>query len=188
MPPQPIRPPLLIAPAISEFSTDRDCERWYVAQTIARCEARAEQQLRAQEFRTFLPRVQRTVRHARKLRTVLTPAFPGYVFIRLDPARQRWRAVNGTFGVGRLITASEMPLPVPHGVVETLLDYVDEKGVAHFERDLKIGQAVRVKDGPLAAALGRLVRLDAGGRVRVLLEIMGSEIYATLEREKLEAA
>lgn len=163
-------------------------ERWYVAQTLAHAEARADGQLRAQKFATFFPRVQRTTRHARKLRTGLAPAFPGYVFVRMDVNRDRWRSVNGTIGVSRLIMARDLPAPVPNGIVEALIGYVDERGVACFERDLALGQGVRVKQGPLAQAVGELVRLDGNGRVRVLLDIMGGKIEATLARSALEAA
>ena len=43
------------------------------------------------------------------------------------------------------------------------------------------GQAVRVTAGPLAEAVGELVRLDKSGRVRVLPEIMGGRVLATVE-------
>ena len=37
---------------------------------------------------------------ARKLRdTPLNPLFPGYIFIVIDLSKQRWRSINGTFGV-----------------------------------------------------------------------------------------
>lgn len=162
--------------------------RWFVAQTLSRSEGRAQAQLQAQEFHTFLPRVERTVRHARKLRTVLSAAFPGYIFVRLDLQRDRWRSVNGTIGVSRLIMARDLPVPAPPGVVETIMGYVDEFGVARFDRDLVEGQAIRIKAGPLADAVGTLVRLDSSGRVRVLLEIMGGAIQASFERSVLEAA
>lgn len=166
----------------------RDAARWYVVQTISRAEFRADFQLRLQGYATFFPRVLRTTRHARKLRTVLSAAFPGYLFVRLDIARDRWRAINGTFGVTRLVTANGTPTPVPYGVVETIMDYVDASGVAHFERDLMVGQMVRMKDGPLAQAVGELVRLDANGRVRVLLDIMGGKVETSVSRSALEAA
>lgn len=165
-----------------------DGARWYVVQTISRAESRADFQLRLQDYSTFLPRVLRTTRHARKLRTVLSAAFPGYLFVRLDIARDRWRAINGTFGVSRLVMANGTPTPVPNGVVETIMDYVDASGVAHFDRDLVVGQTVRMKEGPLAQAMGELVRLDANGRVRVLLDIMGGKVETSVSRSALEAA
>ena len=151
-------------------------------------EQRAHAQLRAQGFDAFLPRVARTVRHARKLRTVLSAAFPGYLFVRLDLDRDRWRSVNGTLGVSRLIMGRDLPVPAPEGVVETIFGYVAADGVAHFDRDLLEGQSVRVKSGPLANALGELVGLDANGRVRVLLAIMGGRVETRVARVDLEAA
>jgi transcription antitermination factor NusG len=163
-------------------------ERWYVAQTLPNREAAAKAQLEAQDFRAFLPRILKTVRHARKVRTLKAPAFPGYLFVVLDLRRDRWRSVNGTIGVARLIMAQETPMPVPRGVVESLQGYVDETGVCRFDRDLVVGQPVRVMIGPFAQTLGELVHLDAKGRVRVLFDIMGGKITATLDRKALVAA
>lgn len=170
-----------------EIRDEGSNERWYVVQTLARREFGASSQLRAQGFRTFLPRVVRTVRHARKLRTVTASAFPGYLFITLDLARDRWRAVNGTIGVSRLVTGLELPIPVPNGVVETIMSYVDEHGIAHFERDLTPGQTVRIKEGPLSQAVGKLIRSNGQTRARVLLEIMGAKVETSLPKSSLEA-
>jgi transcription elongation factor/antiterminator RfaH len=163
-------------------------ERWYVARSLARQEARAEFHLLMQGFRVFLPWTTRTVRHARKLRTIKSPVFPAYLFVALDPARDRWRSVNGTFGVASLIMAGEAPQPVPHGVVEDLLDYADENALLRLDRDLREGQAVRVIAGPFANAIGCLQRLDGKGRVQVLLDIMGGKVAAVIARSALEAA
>jgi transcriptional antiterminator RfaH len=166
-----------------------ESERWYVAGALANREFGAALQLEAQRFRVFLPYVLKTVRHARRTRVVKKAAFPGYLFVALDTKRDRWHPINGTIGVSRLIVGGDgAPAPVPRGVVEMLLGYLDESGACRFDRDLMVGQTVRVVAGPLADAIGRLVRLDARGRVRVLLEILGGQVYATLERSALEAA
>lgn len=162
-------------------------ERWYVVRARTRREAGAEAHLCAQGFRVFLPRVTRTVRHARQLRTVRTPAFPGYLFVALDLERDRWRSVNGTSGVLSLIMGDDSPMPVPEGVVEALVGYVDDRGLCRFDRDLAEGQSIRVIAGPFAEAIGQLVKLDAHGRVRVLLEIMGGKVMTLLEQASLEA-
>ena len=164
-------------------------ERWYVAQTIAKREFGAALQLEAQRFRIFLPYLIKTARHARRTREVKAAAFPGYLFVAIDTRRDRWRSVNGTIGVSRLVAGGDgAPAPVPYGVVETLFGYLDETGACRFDRDLVLGQRVRVVAGPLAEAIGRLVRLDGRGRVQVLLEILGGRIPVTLERSALEAA
>ena len=131
-------------------------ERWYAAQTLHHREKLAELHLNAQGFRSFLPRFRKTVRHARKLREVAAPVFPNYIFVILDAERDRWRSINGTLGVARLLTALQQPVPVPAGVVEALIATLDHSGLVLVGGDLKPGQAVRVMAGPFAGGLGVL--------------------------------
>lgn len=163
-------------------------ERWYVARSLPRQEARAELQLLRQGFPVFLPRVTKTVRHARKLRTVKRPVFPSYMFVVLNIDRDRWRSVNGTTGVASLIMQGETPQPVPGGVVEDLLRLTDEAGTLRFGCSLRLGQSVRIIVGPFSDAIGTLERLDSDGRVRVLLDIMNGKVLAHLDRAALEVA
>ena len=73
--------------------------RWYVVHTQVLGEDRADLNLRRQGFETYLPRYLRTRRHARRVETVARPLFPRYLFVAMDVARDRWRAVQSTFGV-----------------------------------------------------------------------------------------
>ena len=155
-------------------------ERWYVARTLPQRELRAAQQLANQGFRSFVPRYWKNRRHARKVETVSVPLFPRYIFTILDPDRDRWRSINGTFGVDRLITYGAEPQPVPRGVVESLIEAVDTEGNIQFDFHLKEGQLVRVTAGPFADFVGELEQLDDNGRVRVLLEIMGGKMRVAL--------
>lgn len=163
-------------------------QRWYVARSLPRQEPRAESQLVLQGFRVFLPRTVKSIRHARKFRMAKCAVFPTYLFVALDLARDRWRSVNGTWGVASLIMQGETPQPVPSGVVENLLDLTDGEGMTRFDRGFREGLSVRVVGGPFAAAIGTLERLDANGRVRVLLEIMNQQVPVLLHRSVLEAA
>jgi transcription elongation factor/antiterminator RfaH len=155
-------------------------ERWYVARTLPQRELRAAQQLANQGFRSFVPRYLKNRRHARKVETVSVPLFPRYIFTVLDRGRDRWRSINGTFGVDRLLTHGGEPQPVPHGVVESLIDAADTEGNIQFDFHLKEGQTVRVTAGPFADFVGELECLDDNGRVRVLLEIMGGKTRVAL--------
>ena len=47
-------------------------ERWYAVHTLPQREAIARMHLKNQAFRTFFPRFEKTVRHARKTRRTLT--------------------------------------------------------------------------------------------------------------------
>jgi transcription elongation factor/antiterminator RfaH len=155
-------------------------ERWYVVRTQPQREAQAARQLENQNYRVFLPRFLKNRRHARKFETVLAPLFPRYMFMILDLTRDRWRSVNGTYGVDRLLMQGGMPEPVPHELVEKLTSAAEADGVVRFSPRLKDGQTIRVTAGPFAELMGRLERLDDSGRVRVLLDLLGGKIPVVL--------
>jgi transcriptional antiterminator RfaH len=160
----------------------REGERWYAVHTLPFAEGRAQAQLANQNFYTFLPKRQKTVRHARKLRTVSAAFFPRYLFVTLDLRRDRWRSVNGTFGVSTLIMAGELPCPAPHGIVESMLAAADAQGMLQLHSDLKVGAPVRLAAGPFAEQLGILDRLDDSGRIRVLLNMFGRQVVVSVNR------
>ena len=164
-------------------------ERWYVATTLPRKERLAAANLANQNTRSFLPVHLETRRHARQFRTVLAPVFPRYLFVILDVSRQRWRSVNGTLGVQRLIADGERPSAVPPGVVETLIQSSDRRGALIYTTDeLAVGDRVRLVAGPFAGSLGVLQRLDGAGRVQVLLELLGGPVKVTTARDSVAAA
>jgi transcription antitermination factor NusG len=163
-------------------------ERWFAARVLPHRETTAQLNLHRQGFRSFTPKVRRTVRHARTLRTVLAPLFPGYIFVVLDLSIHRWRAVNSTIGVASLVMGVEQPMPVPMGIVEALVAATEPSGLIRLDRDLEIGEKVRIVSGPFAEALCQLVHLDDKGRVRVLLEMMGGQVPVQLERWRIAPA
>ena len=159
-------------------------ERWYAVYTQPNREVRAQLHLEFQGFQTFLPRYSKTIRHARQIRTIFAPLFSRYLFITLDVNRDRWRSVNGTFGVSSLVMQNSAPAAVAKGFVESLLDAADEDSVIEFPT-MKPGQSVRVMSGPFADQLGVLDRLSSADRVRVLLSIMNSRVPVDLDMRSI---
>lgn len=161
--------------------------RWYVVQTQPSREAGAAMQLRAQGFEPFLPMIRKAVRRRARLHNVIAPLFPRYLFVPLAASQNGWRAINGTFGVVRLVSFGDRPQPTPVGLVENMLALAGDDGVLDLSRDLQIGQSVRLVAGPFANAIGECERLDGNGRVRVLLGIMGGRVAVSVDREDLLA-
>lgn len=162
--------------------------RWYAVQCLSNRETGAAAHLENQKFSVFLPRRRKTRRHARRIETVLVPFFPGYLFVTLDLSRDRWRSVNGTYGVASLVMQGDAPAPVPTGVVEGLQQYCDDEGAIHWQDDVRPGQRVQIVDGALTELIGRLERLDSLGRVRVLLDILGRQTPILLPRGSIISA
>src|SRR5690242_8425600 len=140
--------------------------RWYLVNSRSKGEKTAAFNLRAQGFRAFLPQFEKTVRHARRLVTVQAPLFQRYLFVSLDLERDRWLSVHSTVGVARLISSEKGPIPVPVGVVETLIAN-SEGDLTRLDAGLVKGQSVRILTGPFADLIGRLERLGEAGRARV---------------------
>jgi transcription elongation factor/antiterminator RfaH len=160
-------------------------ERWFLVHTLPHTERRAQLHLGAQGFRTHFPTIQKTIRHARQLRTVRAPLFPRYIFLILDLGRDRWLSVQSTVGVSSLFSCEDRPVPVPEGIVETLIENSDEANLALFTSGLATGQSVRILSGPFANFVGKLERLDAAGRIRVLLDMMGTAVPVALHRSAI---
>jgi transcription elongation factor/antiterminator RfaH len=163
-------------------------ERWFLTHTLPKGEWRAEWHLGVQGFRTFLPRILKTTRHARQLRTVPAPLFPRYLFVVLNLERDRWLCVRSTIGVSHLFTTRDgRPIPVPDGIVESLIERA-AGDVTRLDDGLVTGQQVRILSGPFADFVGTLERLDGAGRVKVLLAMMGTAVPVTLHRSVLSPA
>jgi transcriptional antiterminator RfaH len=152
--------------------------RWYVVHTQPQNETRAEINLRRQGFTTYLPRYLRTRRHARRTETVARPLFPRYIFVDLNLARDRWRAIQSTFGVSNLVFAGDTPLPMPDGIVDQIRLREGGDGFVTLGLPAGIGPGSRVRlmDGVFADSKGVLERIADNRRVAILLELLGREV------------
>lgn len=167
----------------AELGIDSEsCTRWYAVHCQPHREKGAAAHLANQHFEVFLPCREAVRRHARKIETVRRPFFPGYLFVHLDLTRDRWRCINSTFGVVRIVTQHEKPAAAPRGVIEALRDACDADGLLQIQMKFTLGQTVRVLQGPFADFVGEIDRLSDAGRVRVLLDIMGGRTPVFLPR------
>jgi transcriptional antiterminator RfaH len=164
--------------------------RWYVVHTQPQNELRAEINLRRQGFATYLPRYQRTRRHARKTETVARPLFPRYLFVGLDLARDRWRSIQSTFGVSNLVFAGDTPLAMPDGVIEQIRAREGGEGFVTLGLPAGIGPGSRVRliDGIFAESKGILERIADDRRVAILLELLGREVRVFVPAASVGAA
>ena len=164
-----------------------DEEKWYVAQIKPNGLARAEANLDRQGFETFMPLRRRTVRHARQMRDVLRPVFPGYLFVKFGSERADWRKVNSTFGVSKLISFEVgKPAPVPDALIAGLRARCDDHFVFQPVDDLRTGARVRMLSGAFADFVGEVEKMVANDRVRLLFDLMGQTTRVDVPRGDVE--
>ena len=164
--------------------------RWYVAYTQPNGEWKAVSHLRRQGFEAYLPLCRAIRRHARRREVVRRALFPRYVFVGLDLAADRWRAVNGTVGVSHLVCHGERPAPLPDDVVAALRAGEDTEGLVSLTSLVLFdpGAKLRVLDGAFAGKTGRYVHMSEAERVVLLFDLIGREVEVTVPIHAVEAA
>jgi transcriptional antiterminator RfaH len=163
---------------------------WYAVQCQPHGESRAALNLARQGFEAYCPRYLKTRSHARQLRSVAAPFFPRYLFVNLDLATQRWRSVNGTFGVSGLVGPRDHPSRVPEAIIDALRAREDENGyitVTYPAERWKAGDPVRITGrNAFHGCSGLFEGLNDEQRVRVLLDLLGRKVRVTLDIAGLE--
>ena len=164
---------------------------WFVAQTQPHSEAKAGVHLARQGFEVYCPQYLKTVRHARRVAVVKSPLFPSYVFVWIDIESQRWRSINSTVGIVKLVGHDGVPAPLMKGVVEGLKLREGADGCfdipaasAHF----KGGEAVRVLNGAFDSCHGIFEAHTSNERVAILLELLGRKVRVVTDPEMIELA
>jgi transcriptional antiterminator RfaH len=163
---------------------------WYVVQTQVNGEAKAAQNLLRQGYEIYLPRYLKRRRHARKVDFTARPLFPRYMFVAIDMATQRWRSIQSTFGVARLVTNGDDPATVPEGVVHALRAREDEKGFIRLDNRSAFapGDKVRVLAGAFMDSAGLFNGVADHDRVSILLDMLGRKVRVLLDADMVTAA
>lgn len=160
---------------------------WYAVHCASNCEWKAVAHLQRQGFETYLPHYMRSRRHARRVASVRAPLFPRYLFIRMDTERQRWRAVNSTFGVDRLVCTGDYPSPVPDRLIDQIRAREDAAGVVVLGRivPLRPGDPIRIVAGPMIDQTGIFECERDEDRVIILLDLLGRTTRVTARNDAI---
>ena len=163
-------------------------DNWYVATLKPNSADLAQRNLTRQGFEVFLPREIETKRRGSKFVEVARPLFPGYVFVALGMQGADIRKVNSTYGVARLVSFGNAPVPVPSGLVSELMNRCDENGLLQPPAQLQSGDQVILTSGPFAQFVATVEKLTPDKRVWVLLDLLGSQTKVLASREYLRHA
>jgi transcriptional antiterminator RfaH len=165
-------------------------DAWYVVQTQVNAEAKAAGNLVRQGFEIYLPRYLKRRSHARKVEQIAAPLFPRYLFVRIDMATQRWRSIQSTFGVSRLVLNGSDPAPISQQVLSSLKAREDESGYVKLDQRPKfaLGEKVRVLVGVFAENLGLFDGLADRDRIAILLDLLGRKVRVSIEADMVAAA
>ena len=153
---------------------------WFLVHCKPNATHLASHNLRNQDFAVFLPMQKITRRKAKQFQTILRPLFPSYLFVQLNPMAGRWRKINNTRGVSRLVQLGAVPCPVPDKVIAALLQRCDADHVLQDPGALEVGNQARISEGPLSGFIAEIIKIEPDSRVHLLLDIMGQATHITV--------
>lgn len=170
------------------MGVERIRETWYVIRTGARQEERAVNNLNASHVETFLPKlkVRRPNPFTGATNWVSGPMFPRYAFARFDASRLLHQ-VSYTRGVHSVVRFGGVPAVVDDAIIELIQEQIGVDGLVRMGVELKVGDRVRIKDGPLSNFVGVFdYRIDHTSRVAILLTAVSYQPRIVIESESIE--
>lgn len=162
-------------------------KRWFVLRTHPNSEFKALSHILRQGFDGYLPRYLKRRRHARKTDFVQRPLFPGYLFVRMDPERIRWRVLNSTIGISELICHSGIPAPLPDNVIDDIRHHEDGNGYILLGEHTHVrpGDKVCVTEGALTDQIGIFDAESDQHRVVLLLNFLGRQVRVKMPMKSI---
>jgi transcriptional antiterminator NusG len=116
----------------------------------------------------------------RKIKT--KKMFPGYVIIKMVVTNESWYLVRNTQGVTGFVGHGSEPIPLTD-------EEVARMGIekVHIELDVKVGETVRVVNGPCESFMGTIEEIDKEKQVLVVrISMFGRDTPVELEFAQVE--
>lgn len=154
-------------------------ESWFAVQTSPRHEAKVACLLGYKGYQHFLPTYKSRRTWSDRIKTIELPIFPGYVFCRtLDKIAHG--LVLTTPGVVRVVGFNGKPYPIADQEIDAIRKAVLSPDASPCPY-LKVGQKVRITDGPMAGVIGILTQIKNRHRLVISVELIMKSISVDVD-------
>ncbi len=164
-----------------------DVRCWYAIHTKPNQENRASENLSAWGVETFAPRLRKPNFGQSGASVVHTvePLFRSYIFARFDAGKMTHK-VRLTRGVRNVVSCGGEPTRIDDEIIHLIQSRVED-GFVRMGEDLKCGDNVVIKDGPLQGLSGIFEwNLKDADRVMILLTTISFQAHMVVEKERLK--
>jgi len=158
-----------------------DTDRWYALQTRPKHEKMVSTLLGGKGYEQFLPLYQSWHRSAGRLRSVLLPLFPGYVFCRFDQLRRL--PILVTPGVFSIVSRGRTPEPIPEEEIAAIHTSCSSNLQVKPWPYLEQGDLVQVEFGPLQGVQGIFLSEKSGGRLVLSVDMLRRSVAVEMDRD-----
>ena len=169
-------------------------KQWFVIHTYLGYEERAkknlEQRIKSMDsgdvFQVVIPTEEETEVKNGQRREVIKKILPGYVLVQMRMSDQSWNLVRNTPGVTGFVGSGNNPVPLQEEEAEHILKQMMAE-TPKVKIGFKLGQSVRVTDGPFTDFVGTVDEISTGkGKVKVLLSLFERETPVELDFLQVE--
>jgi transcription antitermination factor NusG len=159
---------------------------WFAVQVMSLHEKKVAAMLAYKGYEQFLP-IQRVIsKWSDRTKTLERPLFPNYVFCRMDHGAAR--PVLATPGVVRIVGFGGKPYPVRDEEIVAIQRLVSAGCEAVAVAQPKIGERVRVLEGPLKGVTGILTRIKNRSHLVVTIEAIMKSVAIVVDAQMVTAA
>jgi transcriptional antiterminator RfaH len=160
---------------------------WLAANCHANQEAIALRHLARQNYEAYCPVFLKRRSHARRIEQVQRPLFPGYLFIRLNPDRDRWRPILSTIGVRTLVRFGERLGTISDDFIAGLRSREKDGLLVLPETRYEVGQEIRLSEGPFDGIVGTILSVDEKHRLVILMNLLQRPVRVSAHADQVKA-
>ncbi len=172
-------------------SDKQKLREWYAIQTYSGYEEAVARYLKQRVdslsmndkvFNIVVPKEKKIKVKGGKRQTIEEKVYPGYVLVEMIMSEDSWYVVRNTPRVtGFVGTDSTNPTPLSKEEVDSLLARTG-KEETKFNVDLRVGDLVKIIDGPFKEYDGKVSEIDEEkGRIKVMVPIFGRDTAVELD-------
>lgn len=161
----------MVAPATSSAVPTATASAWFAVATKPRSETLAQQHLQRQDYRVCLPTVTLRKRRQSGWQQVVEAMFPGYLFVHLVLGEDDVAPIRSTVGCRGMVRFGAGYTPIPDYVMQRLLAFNETPAPA--APDFKVGDIVRIEEGPFAGIEAIFTARKGDDRVQLLIQMLG---------------
>jgi transcription termination/antitermination protein NusG len=186
--------PIFPLETIPEGTTDR---AWYVVHCYSGYENKVRYNLeqrietmgmKDRIFDVVIPTQEEIEVKDGKRRTVERHVFPGYVLVNMALSEESWYVVRNTPGVTGFVGMGNDPTALRPEEVQQILRRMEAEA-PHVKVSFKVGERVRIVDGPFNDFRGQVAEIDMERtKVRVMVNFFGRETPVELDFLQVEKA
>jgi len=160
---------------------------WYAVRTRSRHEEKVNVRLQKKLFNVFLPKLEVWSRRKDRKKRILTPLFPGYLFVRCELSKIIWLEILKTFGVAYVVGITDEPTPIPENQIGNIKKVLDSKMALKLHPYVNLGDKVIVVDGPLQGAIGYYVSPNhEKGKLILSLDLLNRSVEVEIDGSSIE--